>query len=375
MNSVVPIRKVVHLTSVHPRYDTRVFLKECRSLAAAGYDVTLIVADGKGDEKRDGVCIVDVGKVAGRARRMFGTVNRVRAVAVSLQADVYHLHDPELLRISGRLREVGNGARVIFDSHEDVPRQILSKQWIPALLRQPTSLFIALIESYVARRLSGIVAATPHISERFQKINANTVDINNYPMPDELAPASMSRSIRKRQICYVGGITKTRGIEVLIRALPLVPDVKLVLCGAFQEPEFERNMRALPGWSQVEYRGQVDREGVKLAMAESTAGMVTLLPTPAYIDALPVKMFEYMSAGLPVIASDFLLWRHILDAANAGVCVDPESPEDIATAIRELLVNFAEVDRMGKAGRDAVLEKYNWPNEAKKLVGFYKGLQ
>ncbi len=367
--------KVVHLTSVHPRYDTRVFLKECRSLSASGHDVALVVADGLGAEQRDGVSIVDLGKLGGRARRMLQTVNGVCAAAVALRADIYHLHDPELLRIAGRLRREVPGAKVVFDAHEDVPRQILSKQWIPAPLRGVTSWGVERIENRVARRLSGVVAATPHIAKRFRLINPRTVDINNFPMPDELAPKAGGAVIRKRQVCYVGGITRVRGIEPLVRALPMLPDVTLALCGRFQEDALEATVRALPGWRQVDYRGQVDREGVRRVLAESVAGVVTLLPTPAYVDALPVKMFEYMSAEVPVIASDFPLWREIVDGAKAGFCVDPASPESIAAGIRCLLDDSALAERMGKAGRTAILEKYNWPHEAAKLVAFYKGFE
>jgi glycosyltransferase involved in cell wall biosynthesis len=366
--------KVACLTSVHPRYDTRIFLKECRSLTTAGHDVTLIVADGKGAEMRDGVSIVDVGAPRGRLNRMSATVNQVYRAAAKLNADVYHLHDPELLRVAGKLCRLGSGKRVIFDSHEDVPRQILSKHWIPAPARKVVSRVMELVENHVVCGLAGVVAATPHIAERFKKINPQTVDINNFPMPDELAPVVHGRAERKRQICYVGGITRVRGIEPLLRALPFVPDVKLVLCGQFQEKAFETTLRALPGWRQVDYRGQAGRAEVRAVLSESMAGMVTLLPTPAYIDALPVKMFEYMSAELPVIASDFPLWQRIVDGARAGICVDPQSPEAIAQAIRGLLDDPTLVARMGRAGREAVLDEYNWPTEAAKLVAFYEKL-
>lgn len=364
--------RVVHLTSVHPRYDTRIFLKECRSLAAAGHDVTLVVADGKGSEQKDGVCILDVGRPGSRLARMWNTVNAIYRQAMQLDADVYHFHDPELLRIAGKLRQLGQKTSVIFDAHEDVPRQILAKQWIPLPLRRLVSVVIEWFESCVARKLHGVVTATPHIAERFLKLNVHTVDINNYPMPDELVPVASVHD-RKRQICYVGGITRVRGLESLIHALPLLPDVVLVLGGSFSEPEFEAAMRALPGWNQVDYRGYMNRDAVRQTLHESVAGMVTLLPTPAYLDALPVKMFEYMSAELPVIASDFPLWKTILENAQAGICVNPEDPRAIAGAIRRLLDDPALVERMGLSGRQAVLEHYNWPREESKLLRFYQG--
>jgi glycosyltransferase involved in cell wall biosynthesis len=365
--------KIVHLTSAHPRYDARIFLKECRTLAES-HDVALIVADGKGDEFLEGVRIIDVGKPRGRMDRMMGTVGKVLSRAIALDADAYHLHDPELLRIAGRLRGQRRRRFVIFDAHEDLPRQIMSKQWLPRFTRPAVSKVSEIVEEYVVSKLSGVVTATPHIAQRFSKCNGNVVDVNNYPMLGELGPAADEPSRPGRQVCYIGGLTRARGIEAVVRALPLVPDVKLVLCGSFQESSFEGEMRALPGWSQVDYKGHVGRAEVRRVLAESMAGIVTLLPTPAYLDSLPVKMFEYMSAELAVIASDFPLWRDIIHGAGAGVCVDPHSPEAIAGAIRGMVDDPAMAERMGRSGSAAVREKYNWTNEAGKLCGFYADL-
>lgn len=361
--------KIAHLTSVHPRYDARIFLKECRSLATSGHEVILIVADGNGDEVRDGVRIIDVGKLKGRATRMFKTVNKVYEVAKKLDADIYHLHDPELLRVARSLMGTGEKS-VLFDAHEDMPRQILAKQWIPRPFRPGISWAAEIVEDYIVRRLSGVVAATPHIADRFERVNNYAIDINNYPLMDELAARSDSCKQRS-QICYIGGLTQARGIESLIQALPLMPDVVLALCGQFQEKELEDRVRALPGWEQVDYRGYVDRKGVQQVLNESVVGIVTLLPTPAYIDALPVKMFEYMSAGLPVVASNFPLWREIIEGAKAGLCVDPQSPEAIAKTVRQLLDEPLLLEEMGRAGRSAVVNKYNWSSEAVKLKKFY----
>ena len=266
---------------------------------------------------------------------------------------------------------MGTGEKsVLFDAHEDMPRQILAKQWIPRPFRPGISWAAEIVEDYIVRRLSGVVAATPHIADRFERVNNYAIDINNYPLMDELAARSDSCKQRS-QICYIGGLTQARGIESLIQALPLMPDVVLALCGQFQEKELEDRVRALPGWEQVDYRGYVDRKGVQQVLNESVVGIVTLLPTPAYIDALPVKMFEYMSAGLPVVASNFPLWREIIEGAKAGLCVDPQSPEAIAKTVRQLLDEPLLLEEMGRAGRSAVVNKYNWSSEAVKLKKFY----
>jgi glycosyltransferase involved in cell wall biosynthesis len=109
-------------------------------------------------------------------------------------------------------------------------------------------------------------------------------------------------------------------------------------------------------------------------LENSLAGIVTFLPSPNHLEAQPNKMFEYMSAGIPVIASDFPLWREIISGNDCGLLVNPLKPLEIAGAIDYLVNNPAEAKRMGRNGRLAVIEKYNWPMEEKKLLRFYDSI-
>lgn len=362
------------MSSVHHGLDVRIFLKECVSLAESGYETHLVITASAADvvtAAAKKVILHPLSPPRGRLARMVKQAWSCYRIARKVDADIYHFHDPELIPYGILLKLAGRP--VIYDVHEDLPRDILDKKWIPIWARNLVAIAAAAMEYVSARWIFSIVTATPFIAGRFKRITPKSIDINNYPIPDELVIGGGPR-IRRRQVCYVGGITEVRGIEPLIRALPLAPNVTLALCGRFQESGFEAAMRALPGWAQVDYRGQTDRDGVRQVLSESMAGMVTFLPVSNHIDAQPNKMFEYMSAEVPVIASDFPLWRKIIDGAQAGICVDPQSSQAIASAIRELVKNPVKVEKMGEAGRRAVLEKYNWPNEAKKLIEFYKGL-
>lgn len=363
---------ILHVTTVHSRKDIRIFQKECVSLASAYDGVDLIVGDGKGVAVEKGVRFIDVGLASkSRIRRIL--LQPIRAFRrIRLESpDIVHLHDPELLPIG--LMLAWSGLKVIYDAHEDVPRQILAKPWIPLFLRKGVSRSFEWFEDFVARRISGVVAATPHIAARFRRLNENTIDINNFPLPNELAPGA-GPAKRGRSICYVGGISRIRGVKQLVEALPFVPNARLVLCGLFSDKQLEDEIRGLAGWAYVDYRGMVDRDELQKIMAKCCAGVVTFLPLPNHVDAQPNKMFEYMSAELPVIASDFLLWREIIIGSRAGVCVDPESPRSIAAAIEMLLNDPVLVNKLGRAGREAVLTKYNWPVEATRLINFYRDL-
>jgi glycosyltransferase involved in cell wall biosynthesis len=362
--------KVAHLTSVHIRSDTRILLKQCRSLASHGYDVTLIVADGRGDEVRNGVRIVDSGASSGRLDRFTRATRRVLQRAIAIDADLYHLHDPELLPVGLVLKR--RGKRVIFDSHEDIPEDILMKSYIPGIVRPAVSRATGVLQNAVCRRLDGVVAATPLIDAKFKAMGIRSVNINNYPMLGEL-DAEAPWEAKRREVCYVGTIAAIRGIVELVRSCELLGSgIRLNLVGRLAGTDVEAAVQREEGWKRVNALGYLDRDGVREVFARSMAGVVTMLPYAAHLDALPNKLFEYMSAGLPVIASNFPLWREILEENECGVVVDPNDPAAIAAAIERLVGDPELARRMGENGRRTIKLRYNWSPEEKKLLDFYK---
>ncbi len=358
---------VAHLSTAHPRDDVRIFHKECVSLAAAGFDVHLFVADGKGPAQREGVHIHDIGSVNGRARRMLLQPWRMWRRARGLRARLYHFHDPELIPVALLLRAAGHA--VIYDAHEDVPRAVLSKFWIKPWLRWLVATLFEALEDFAARRFSAVVTATPHIARRFARLNARTVDINNYPLQLELA-AGGAAATAGRAVCYVGGIGVIRGALEMVGAFEAL-DATLILAGSFENSATEARVRALPGWRNVDYRGKVSRDEVGRIMASSRAGLLFFHPEPNHVDAQPNKMFEYMAAGLPVLASDFALWRQLLTDTGAGRCADPRDAQDIARCVRALLDDPQEAVAMGERGRAAVQHRYHWGHEEQKLRALY----
>jgi glycosyltransferase involved in cell wall biosynthesis len=364
---------VAHLTSVHQRYDIRIFRKQCRSLAKAGFEVSLVVADGKGDEvTEEGIRIYDVGRMQGRLNRIFRTTRRVYARARALNADLYQFHDPELFPTGLKLRR--QKKVVIFDSHEDVPKQMLGKPYLNAPLLKLIAWIFAGYETWAVRRISAVIGATPHITEKFSAMSVRAVNVNNFPQIGELENA-LPWSDKADEICYVGGIAEIRGIIPLVTGLDVTSsNARLNLVGEFSEAETEKTTTALSGWRLVNSHGFLDRRGVRDVLARSVAGVVTFAPLPNHIDAQPNKMFEYMSAGIPVIASDFPLWREIILGSKCGICVDPGDPTAIATAIDTLVGDKKLAEQLGQNGKHAVHETYNWQREEPKLIELYQEL-
>ncbi len=360
---------VCHLTSVHPPEDVRIFYKECSALRDKGYEVHLVYLGDTGSPV-EGVLLHDSGpKRNSRFARMTVGVVRVLITGWRVHADVYHFHDPELLFVGLILKLLGK--KVVYDVHEDVPRQILTKTWINHRLRKVVAKIIEVIEGIAAQYFDAIVTATPYIGQRFSVINKNTVTINNYPVNDELTIEGIGWDEKEEAICYIGGISELRGIKEMVIATSKTR-AKLFLAGDFSPAKIQNTIEREPGWQQVDYHGLVPRYAAKKLIQRSAAGIVIFHPVPNHINAQPNKLFEYMAAGIPVIASDFPLWKEIVEGNNCGICVNPLDCPAITAAIEWLLANPDEARRMGERGRQAVTEIYNWDREKAKLFSLYE---
>ena len=358
--------RIVHLSSAHPDRDVRIFLKECCSLARCFPDAEVhLVLSGVEERVESNVHIHSVPpRTGGRVHRMWTTVNQVYQKALALDGTIYHLHDPELLRIARKLKK--RGKRVIYDAHEDLPRQVLGKSYLP--FRSVVSRVIEWYENRVAKQLDGIFTATPFIRDRFLKINANTIDINNYPLLSEMEFEESSRD--RTNICYIGGLTAIRGITQLVDAMQYT-QTTLQLAGTL-DPAFKDALSKSEGWKNVVPKGHVSRNQALEIKQTSFAGLVTFLPYPNHVNAQPNKIFEYMASGIPVIGSNFPLWKLLIEDNNVGVCVDPENPMAIGEAIEYLRLNPELARAMGERGRYLVQHTFNWSAEEQKLVSSYK---
>src|SRR5699024_5926071 len=202
--------KICHLTSVHNEEDIRIFIKECSSAAKENFELHLI-APFDGDYEKNNVRLHGIKKLySNRLQRMTKLSKDIYKKAISINADVYHFHDPELIPLGLKLKRLGK--KVIYDVHEDTPRAILSKYWIPSILRKTVSFIFERYENYASKKFDYIISATPFIAHRFLKFKKECANINNYPFLKELKQDGESINIKKEQVCYIGGITPMRGI-------------------------------------------------------------------------------------------------------------------------------------------------------------------
>ncbi len=369
-------RKICILTSVHSPFDVRIFHKEAKSLIKGGYDVTLIAQHEK-SEIVEGIKIIALPKQKNRFARMTKTVWMIFKLALKENAEIYHFHDPELMPLAKLMSLMGK--LVIYDMHENVPRQINDKGWINPSLKKLVAKCVALSERIFLSGIPVIFAENSYYKD-YLWVKTFT-SVLNMPLIDKLNFREKARSKKlKFTVGYMGSISEKRGILTTIEALRILKNdgvnirfecvgpiygysqkQLLELCVTYNLDSvfFHGKMAAHEGWSVVN---------------ECDIGIATLHPIPNYIESYPTKLFEYMAMGLPVITSNFPLYEKIIVDAKCGICVDPLNPREIAHAINSLVVDSELAVKMGDNGRKAVEENYNWRNEEKKLLDFYRNI-
>lgn len=358
---------------MHPVFDTRIFKKECATLARAGFDVVLVAPHGQ-DELADGIQIRAVAKSKNRLERIFRTGRRVVARAKQERPLVYHIHDPELLLWTLPLRL--SGQTVIYDMHEDLPKSLLTKPWLAPWMRKPLSVTLGVLERLLLAAMPVVFAEHSYARDRQWKKGAATV--LNLPLVDELIAIDEPKH-SEFTVCYLGSVSPERGAVIMLEAIDLLAKSGRPAnfdCIGPATPEhrsylFDRK-------STVE--GNVRMDGERVLPQEvwrrasrCHVGLAVLAGSPNHRESYPTKLFEYMALGLPVIASDFPLYRDVVEGSQCGLCIEPK-PDQLQNAIAWLQDNPEKAAAFGQAGRKAVKERYNWHGEGQKLIELYRQL-
>lgn len=370
-------RRAGILTSVHSALDTRVFHKQARTLAAAGYDVTLI-AQHERDCCIDGVHIRALPPASGRVQRPL-LWWQILLEALRLRADVYHIHDPELIPLALLLQRL-TGRPVIYDVHEYYSDEVRTREWIPGPLRSPAAWLTGRIEQAAARRLGAVVTVNDHMNRRFAGAQPRSVAVYNYP-PAEYFSAPIDGP-REQSIIYAGVMTRDRGLETIFRTGRMLkerfPDLRIDLAGVV---DWSGVSAAIPKdpevWSRtagVRFLGVIPQPELPALLSRAAAGWIPFLPTPNNVRSTPNKLLEYMAAALPVVASDFGYMQSIIRDAGCGLLATPTDPASHAKQLGRLLEHPKQARAMGDRGYAAVMRRYTWAAEGDKLVRLYDEL-
>lgn len=362
--------RIAHITSAHPVTDMRVFRKMAQSQADRGWEVHGIALDLDSHEPKYEIRAgVKLHLLAGRGlrhRALRASIGAARVAwkALSLRPDIVQGHDPELIPFLLLMRLFR--IRTIYDAHEDLIAQNRHKQWAKGVkwwLIQAYAYALVWLARVGCWRL---MAATDGVAQAYP--SNKTLVVRNFPIAGELGRLDpSSRLLRPRRLVYLGGISEKRGIVELVAAVERCPALEgLDLVGRFETDALEAKVRAMHGWRKVSFHGYLGRKGLVEVLSQVRGGLVVLHATPNHLHSIPVKMMEYFSVGLPIIASNFPYWHELALADQTALMVDPLDIDQIASAMGQLLS-----DERFAAMSDAVIEgprkSYVWQAEANRM--------
>ena len=367
-----PGHKVVHLSSAHPAFDNRIFLKECRSLAAAGYRVVLVVPHVR-DETVDGIQVCAVPVAKGRLERFVLTVVRVFRRALREQGDLYHFHDPDLIPF-GLLLGWLTGRPVVYDVHEPYADSIATRQWLPKPFRWLAGLVYDGLEGLARRHCAFVIA-----ERYYARWLPQATPVLNYPRLEAFAALRAIPPQRPAagRICllYTGVLYLDRGAMAYAALAERLDDAEIHLVGYCSKEVAETMRAACRTPERLVFDGideHLPHERLVRAYHEPwTAALGLLFDIPKYREKEPTKFFEYMAAGLPLIVTRTPVWQELVEGTGAGLCVDPADLDEVVAAVRRLAGNPEEARAMGEAGRRAVEERFSWAGQAANLEQLY----
>ena len=374
--------KVCHIASHHKMNDMRIFEKECKSLANAGFDVSLIgFGEKECTEIIDGVNCIQLFCPIKNNLELLRKRNKLSLkAALDLDADIYHLHEPELLPVGRKLKK--KGKIVIFDSHEFYGWQLRDNIHKIKIIKTPAFVMKVLgslymrYEKRVCMKLDAVVqVCTMNGKDYFAKRCRRSIFIQNLPNAEEYSRRSPIDYTHGLSIAMIGGITKERGITQLVKATRQAGE-KLLLAGAFSPRSYETEIKGMPEYECVDYKGFLDKNGMISVLEEANVGASTLLHVGQYdkIDTFPTKVYDYMAMELPVIISNTAYAQQMNEKYHFAICVNPEDPDEIVNAILWLRDHPQQAVEMGKNGRKAIEEEFNWKKESERLIAFYQQL-
>lgn len=367
-------KRVVQLTTVHHPYDPRIYHKECKSLQNAGFDVTLIAQASDEDTNTEKpIKHIPLKKYKSRLKRMTVGAFQAYKKAKALKADVYHFHDPELLPVAWLLKKKNN--IVIYDIHEDYITSILQKDYASKPVKKLLAACYKIMERFFTRNFE-LCLAEKYYKERYPTGTC----ILNYPTINEDFIKHTRSGTTENKLLYTGNVSLVRGAMEHAR-IPLIDEeIEVHFVGKcpsdlaeliYQVAGDKKDKLKIEGINQF-----IEKEVIEKRYLETNwlAGIALFPPTEHYMKKELTKFFEYMNAGLPVICSDFPVWKKFMETYQCGIAVDPNDNAAIKQAITFLKNNPEEARQMGENGKKAVLEELNWGTEEKKLIAWYHEL-
>jgi glycosyltransferase involved in cell wall biosynthesis len=388
------------ISCLHGLYDDRIYWKEALSLKRNGYEVTH-VGVGEGDRdfiSEEGIRLIQVSKkqyfrnpYLDKIFRLFlfkpAIYPKVFQIAADIKADVYHFHDLQINKIGRKLKNLSHRPRIIYDVHEPYPeafRYAPASNPVVRLIHFLFSVYIRHWELRCAERYDIVLATEENVANKFKDQLGDENRVNIIYNYTNLSPESEDYSPDNKiyDAIYAGSIRSTRGIFQMIHAIKMAGDKGHLFKVLFIGPVFEKDLkkkifRLLNKYmlqEQIVLMDPVPYEKISKFYEQSKTGLIIFSDNPVNRIILPIKLFEYMAFGLPVLSSDFGHMKKYTEMEKTGLTINPSSPKDICDKLITLLTNHDLYATCSSNGRSATNQKYKWELMEARLLEIYKGL-
>ena len=367
-------KSICHFTIVHKPEDTRIFHKECKSLAR-DFDVTLVTTC-EDTRMNQGVKMVGIGypkSTFQRIKSIFSIIPLLRRQ----KADAYHFHDPELL-ITGFLLKKIYGKKVVYDVHEHYTSKFIVKKFGRfSFLKNFLVKGWTWMEKWMGNQFDLVISADSFTAAQFTK--PPSIVIPNVPTLDFIRDVPQERIINRDEefrVVYLGTIHELRGLRKSVEAIQKVkyPNIRLHIIGESRFPELTKLFTST---DRVVYHGNIPWQHLNAELKKCHLGIALFQPVPAftyYPGENIVKLFEYAGLGIPYLISNFDKLNRFVEINGGGLTVDPTDTDKIAEAIEKIYLDQALYSRLRREGMAMVREKYNWENQEKILLDAYHTL-
>lgn len=367
------MKRVLLISTAHPATDSRIIYKIAPSLAGR-YEVFCALPQLKSGSRANWQAI-RLPRVERLIPRLCFSHPIALAKCLWLRPHIVHIFMPELIPLALLFHLLGS--EVIYEVQENLFKKFAIKQYNNSLILQKLFAFF----DQIARKRFHCIFTDDAYLEEYRDLGKPHAVIHNYvslPVVDAFSHSSAHAPCP--ELFYLGVVSRERCLDVMVQAMAILnqthPDCHLHLFGPLRVNTNE--LENMQGYTEVRhhitFHGYTDQQTAMPYAARAMAGIALLKPVADYPESFPTKLFEYMALKLPVITSDFPIYRQIVASSDCGFCISPDDPQVLSEILTRCIDDAAMRCRMGANGRKAAEARYNWLTEEEKMLAFYTGV-
>lgn len=380
--------KICMLSIAHGPYDDRIYYKETLSLSKKYSNIYIIAPcrdeDNDNVHEENEIRVLPLNTSGSKLRRFLNIATAIRMIH-KIKPDICHFHEYEFIFGLPLLRLLSK-CRIIYDVHEAYPEMVEQSRKVPASIRPYVAKFVDITERVLSRMTDYVITADNNIAERFNRLRNVTV-IFNYPRlnlfePDKDRLIKLNKRYESRiPIIYQGSMSEERGLFKMIDAMYILmrekPEIILLLVGEMDEALLKKTTEQIQFknlQNHIDIVGWVSHKDVVNYICVSKIGLAPLLPTKKFMKNIPIKQFEYMACGIPVLGADLPPIASYINSSGCGRVFDSTSADALADGVIKILESESEWKRMSQAGKKAVRDVWNWDKMEEKLFMVYENI-